>query len=203
MKPVTSFISEHSAEYLIVPKLLQILAADFETVIPLFFWATREGGIWARESLRQNSFKVLALYPRRPKIQCVGAAQVYLKLNQMLFERSSEFEKKGIPVIAGLPLVSDLMECKAGATCLWLLVHPGGTEEEMEISIHDPVIHSSSASSIAGGDFKAVIAKYCRSIGGEELIGIFRQARFGFNEYARFSMFNDLYKPTYILIADR
>ena len=39
----SSFISEHTAEYVLIPQLTDILKQKFEVVIPIYPWMTREG----------------------------------------------------------------------------------------------------------------------------------------------------------------
>ena len=100
MPNFTSFISEHTAEYILIPQIVHELEKNFDKVIPLYFWATREGGIMARESLHPYQYKVIAVYPRRPKIDEVGAEANLIRLNDLLFDRAKTFGEKGIPVIA-------------------------------------------------------------------------------------------------------
>ena len=62
-----SFMSEHTVEYALVPKMIGILAPQFPRVIPIYFWATREGSRISRLCDVSGKVRVIAVFPRRPQ----------------------------------------------------------------------------------------------------------------------------------------
>jgi len=201
MPNFTSFISEHTAEYILIPQIVHELEKDFDKVIPLYFWATREGGIMARASLRPFQYKVIALYARRPKIDLVGAEENLIRINDLLFERAKTFGARGIPVIAGIPLLSDLNSLRLNSKCLWIHLADTGYQQDIKIDIHNPLIENNHFSLINPGEFKPLVNEKCNPIPGEEVIDIMRSAKNGFNSQHWSGLFNEQYKPVYILIG--
>src|SRR5690348_2806966 len=105
---ITSFISEHTAELILVPDILRILQPVYPCITPLYYWASREGSIMSRRAFEHKRVRVLAFYPRRPKVKSPGMGTILVKFNELLYNRSSYFHSKGIPVIAGVPLADSL-----------------------------------------------------------------------------------------------
>lgn len=120
MKNATSFISEHTAEFALVPKLRRILQEEFEFVIPIFPWMTREGGSVSKALHQIDKFNIIGLYPRRPKIKLSEKEIIYLKVNEQIILGARSGLKLGIPIIAGCPLASDLWELGKNPQCLWI-----------------------------------------------------------------------------------
>lgn len=123
-----SFISEHSAGFVLAPNLGAILAASYSTVIPIFFWATREGTDFASEGFAGRRVKVLTVFPRRPKMDPKLPGCLFLKLNEQLFRYAQASRNSGLPVLAGMPLAKNLGELTFGCPCVW--VHLTGVDEE-------------------------------------------------------------------------
>ncbi len=67
-----SFISEHTAEFILVPKLVNILSKTFSDIIPIYLWLTREGSNMAKSCTKDVKFQIISVFPRRPKVteQC-------------------------------------------------------------------------------------------------------------------------------------
>ncbi len=68
MKKATSFISEHTAEFALVPALKLILQKKYDYVTPIFPWMARECSNISTIIHKGDKFRVAGLYPRRPKI---------------------------------------------------------------------------------------------------------------------------------------
>ncbi|MBS1495242.1 MAG: hypothetical protein JST55_17180 [Bacteroidetes bacterium] len=102
-----SFVSERTLEYSIVPKIRQMLKLKYKRVIPIFYWVSREGNLISEEINKDENFKVLAVYLRRPKIQSGG---IFFKVNQSIIDLYPQFNKFEIPVICVLPLASNITE---------------------------------------------------------------------------------------------
>lgn len=115
----SSFICEHTAEYTLVPKFTDILKKKFESVSPIFPWLTREVGNISRFIHNQDNFKILGLYPRRPKISRLNQ-KILVKINDDLIRCAIEANKINIPMIAGCPLARDLWELNENTECIWI-----------------------------------------------------------------------------------
>ncbi len=120
MKKPTSFIGEHSVELAIVPILKDILEKEYEYVTPIFPWMTREGGSVSKYLHQTDKFKVIGMYPRRPKITISDKENVYLKINEQIILGAQSGLALGIPIIAGFPLVKNFWELGKNPNCLWL-----------------------------------------------------------------------------------
>lgn len=120
MKKATSFIGEHTAEFVLVPILKRILQKEFESVTPIFPWMTREGGNISKSLHKNEKFKILGLYPRRPKIVLLDKENIYIKINEQIMLGARSGLSLGIPIIAGCPLVRDFWELGKTPNCLWI-----------------------------------------------------------------------------------
>lgn len=118
----TSFISEHSIEYLIVPKIWDLLKQKFGKIVPIYFWVAREGNSLSKEIHKGQILKVLSVFPRRPKIERSDLNQVYGKINDTIIKYSKEAKSLGIPSIFCFPIISSLNDIANEITILSLEV---------------------------------------------------------------------------------
>lgn len=93
----TSFMSEHTAEYALVPDLAAKLSDRFASIAPVYFWGTREGGRVGRESVSGRASRVVAAFARRPKILHPGDESILVKINDVLFAAARAGAEVGIP----------------------------------------------------------------------------------------------------------
>jgi hypothetical protein len=134
-KPM-SFMNEHSAEFILVPDLVSVLAPAFERVIPTYLWLNREGGRLARECLGNRSVRVVTAYARRPKVLHAGDCTVTIRVNPELYEAAAKGAERGSPVLAGVPVVNSLEDLALGVSCRWLLLDPKpkrGLQEDVRL----------------------------------------------------------------------
>lgn len=115
----SSFFSEHTAEYVLIPRLTNILKQQFEVVIPIFPWLTREGSNLSKTIHRNDKFKVIGLYPRRPKINLTDH-RILIKINSEFLAGANEASRINIPMIAGCPLARNLWELNEYTKCVWI-----------------------------------------------------------------------------------
>jgi hypothetical protein len=106
----TSFISEHSSEYILVSKLSGMMSPHFDKVIPLYFLSTREGSSVSRLCDPSQLVRIISVYARRPKIVAPHQAHIQVKFNECLFEIAKLSYPLGIPTFAGVPLASSMMD---------------------------------------------------------------------------------------------
>ena len=114
------FLSEHTAEFVLVPRLKSILVARFGVVTPVYFWKTREGSSLSNLIHKSELVRVLAMFPRRPKLKSPTEKAIWGKINRELFEYSRASFSAGIPAIAGLPLAHSLPELSENREPIWI-----------------------------------------------------------------------------------
>src|SRR5258708_36498321 len=115
----TSFISEHSAEYVLVARLSRILTQHFGKVVPMYFWATREGSAISRECNPSQMVKVVSVFARRPKVSVPAQPFVRMRINQSILQTATLSASLDIPTFAGIPLVSSILDFGLDADCAW------------------------------------------------------------------------------------
>src|ERR1019366_6021573 len=93
----TSYLSEHTIEYYLVPRFRQALAIEFTSTLGFFFWASREGSIASRSVCCQEPVRPVAVYRRRRKLGADRSIPI-MKVNGELFRAAAEFRHVGFPV---------------------------------------------------------------------------------------------------------
>ncbi len=114
---MTSFFSERTAEYSILPVVVSYLQQKFGAAVPMYYWASREGNNIARDVHEGRHVRMLALFARRPK--AVTKRTMSGKLNAELFEFADRAELHGVPTVAGFPVVRDLFELGEDFRTFW------------------------------------------------------------------------------------
>lgn len=133
MAKPTSFISERSAELILVPQLVQLLTPYYPRITPLYYMATREGSLNSRVDFKAAGFKILAMYARRPKVFHPGSGMITMKVNQQLFDHSTFLAEKGIATIIGIPLADTLEQINPDTPSRWFKLDNHGTESLLHI----------------------------------------------------------------------
>jgi len=133
-KEYSSFICEHTAEYVLVPKLTKILKLKFDVVIPIFPWMTREGNNLSKHIHSHDSFKIVGFYPRRPKIN-LKDNKIIIKINNEFIEGAEVALKINIPMLAGCPLAKSLWELDDNTKCIWIKL-TDKTKHHYEIEVN-------------------------------------------------------------------
>jgi hypothetical protein len=199
----TSFISEHTAELILVPKLLNVLTKKYRHITPLYYWASREGGAMSNASFHNKSIKVIAMYPRRPKVKFPGAGIIQIKFNQLLFDRSSYLTSHGIPVLAGIPLADSLESIHSGTACNWFYLNPDGVEEIGILHLQNSNHFSSDNVRIINEEeiFELIESKAVVCTWPDTLLKIKEMRRIQTESFRRWSgISGDLYKPIYFVL---
>lgn len=128
-KKATSYISEHSAEFALVPALKKILESQFEFVVPLFPWVNREISNISKLLHKNVDFFVLAMFPRRPKIAQHAEKSIHITMNYELDNLKKLGKEHGIPVIAGCPQAIDFWELANSKQHIWLSIGHNMTKD--------------------------------------------------------------------------
>lgn len=120
-----SFLSEHSAEYVLVPNIAKVLSAAYKAAIPLYYWATREGASLAAAEMGEQSVRIVTAFARRPKVYNAEGKEILMKVNASLLQASAIGGQLGSPVLAGVPLTAGLLQFNVNTQCAWF--HLGDT----------------------------------------------------------------------------
>lgn len=113
---MTSFMSEHTVEFYLVPRFRALLNIRYSGVLPFFYWKTREGGILSHRDDFPALVTACAMFPRRPKVH---GEQIEMTVNEEIYLISGHLQEAGIPTFLGFPLVNSLSEFATDFECLW------------------------------------------------------------------------------------
>jgi hypothetical protein len=205
---LSSFLSEHSVEYALVPNLVRQLTATFQDVIPIFFWSTREGNTTAGCSFRDVPVKILSIFARRPKISASRPESIFMKINSQLLEYATRAQKAGIPTLAGIPLAASLEAFGLHSSCCWFQLN--GTsgdigDQFVEISLDGTTFAVSNTSNgrlhdpLSGTQIQA-IASNSRVFSWENAVDIIRSLRTDEESTVRYFNFGG-YKPFHLILS--
>jgi hypothetical protein len=90
---------------------------------------TREGSNISLELHVNDRFRVLGLYPRRPKSVSAKDERLVIKINEQILIGAQVGSKVGIPIIGGCPIASDFWELGNDPNCLWVNLESQGSED--------------------------------------------------------------------------
>lgn len=120
---MSSFMSEHTAEFYLVPRFRALLNSRYSHALPFFYWKTREGGNLSHRDDFPALVTACAMFPRRPKVH---GEQIAMTVNSEVYLISKYLLEAGIPTFLGFPRVSSLSEFAADFECIWF--SPNSTE---------------------------------------------------------------------------
>ena len=199
-------MSEHTTEYALVPNFIAHVAGHFPRVIPMYFWSTREGSRIADESMGGQRVRAVAAYARRPKVFGSDQCNILVKINTAVFAAASEGSKFGIPVFAGVPLVTSLSDFSIGVPCCWFHLGPTSPEKndyEFLIPLSVQASMSTLDPSISGPLTREqiidVVKSQSREILWEEAVVGMRTIRKSGRQYAA-SPFAMGYRPFFLVV---
>jgi hypothetical protein len=135
-----AFVCERTAEYVLIPALSEILSAKYKSVFPFWFWSTREGSSVADLPSRT---RLVAVFARRPKVVIQGDREINVKFNSSVFKIAAVARAHGVPVLAGVPLISSLGDLAAKTSCMWFAVETADSTANIvtkRINWHDKVL---------------------------------------------------------------
>jgi hypothetical protein len=206
MSQATSFICEHTTEYILVPIMKEILHKRFDIVTPIYPWVSREGSNISKELHQNDKLRVVGLYPRRPKLISAGSSQIIIKINEQILLGAQTGIKLGIPVIAGCPLAKNFWELGDKPNCVWIKLDQGYTENFNLLFGSPPYsTYKNETSRIIFAndqDLLNYLIKKSKSMDINSVISSFREiiresAGAGYYSYFKFM---GLYKPVYFLL---
>jgi len=194
---ISSFINEQTVSYLLVPQFTAMLKRHFSEVIPIYYWATREGSSLGVAQLAGQDFIIVALYPRRPKLVNYQTDHVLVKINEQLFNFADVLAAEGIPVFAGAPMISSLNDLKNEVASAWFEIKAGGMEVQYRLDL--PFDQGKHKFTVGEAEILAAIRKDGRAIAMDDFRKVIKEANaitFPFFVYGR-----NVYKPVYFLIG--
>lgn len=132
----TSFLSEHSVEYLLVYNFTRILSLEYKCVVPIYFWATREGTALAASGVEPCNVRLVTVFARRPKVQNSKSTAILMKVNSSLLRAGALGLEFGSPVFAGVPLATGLLQFTMYTPCTWFhLDNPNPSNEDVYVRL--------------------------------------------------------------------
>lgn len=189
----TSYISERSAEYYLVPALKNILQEQYNHVAPLFPWISREFSKISRQLHKDDIFHILVMFPRRPKININDGKEIYITINDELVVFSRLGEENGVPVIAGCPRalnIWDLANCQSYA---WLDLAKSNYTEHL-----NPVKNMEKKGCLLEKNDILALVRKSAIFNLENFKDFLLEAK----EIQPYRMFGSQYKPVYFLIKN-
>lgn len=203
----TSFISEHTAEYALVRSLVGILSRQFSTIIPVYFWATREGSSIAARGVGQQHVRVIAAYARRPKVVNPDDSIVLMKINTLLLHAGAAGLDVGIPVLAGVPLATGLLQFSIETPCSWFHINgrvPRDQDVEILISLSGEAQESNSSrpgvvGPLTAEDILGIVQSKARTMPWEVAVDCIRRVRSS-GEIGMRGFFFSGYRPFYLVV---
>jgi hypothetical protein len=196
---MSSFISEHTAEFLLVPQFIHALENRFSEIIPIYFWRTREGSNIAKASFRFRSVKLVAMYPRRPKIASIREEIFEIKFNQILFTRCQHLVGLGIPVFAGVPNAFSIEQLTSQCPCIWFQIKPSGSESIYRAQ-DDEIIDDDNIQQIEPPLISNIVATEAVSRSWEDALSV--MVGMSLQSGVRGLFMGDNYKPVYFILPD-
>ncbi|WP_323920456.1 hypothetical protein [Aeromonas caviae] len=187
----TSYISEHSAEYYLVPALKEILQEQYSHVAPLFPWMSRELSKLSRRLHKDDQFHVLVMFPRRPKLQDPKSSEIQVTINFELEAYNEVWKNNSVPVIAGCPRALDIWDLSNCQNYAWL-----------DLTKNNPYKYLNTISQLKENGFlleKSDILTLVRNsavFNLESFEKLFRDAK----ETQPHRMYGSQYKPVYFLV---
>ena len=193
----TSFINEHSVEFSLVPHLKKELEKSFDFVVPLFPWLNRETSNISKHVHHNDTFKILVIFPRRPKIEQGDSKNVYVTINEDLLSFKKFANDYDVPVIAGCPMVTNFWELSKCTNHVWIEINKKTT---------NTYLNQISSGQNKKGVKKLSVSSIVQMVNKSKLFSIDTFQEFlenSKNVMPGVFLFGPRYKPTYFLIKSR
>lgn len=190
----TSYISERSAELSLVPQLKLELEKYFDYVAPLFPWLNRETSLLSRQIHINDSFKILILFSRRPKINFSDKSEIFATINEDLYLFHEFAKKHNVPVIAGCPIATNFWELSKSTNHVWIEINKKTISNYLNlVSSYNgkKVISSITVSKIVS------LINRSPAFGIKEFFDFLQESK---DVMPRHFVFGSRYKPLYLLI---
>jgi hypothetical protein len=206
MEKYSSFISEHTAEYVLINSILNIFHKRFEFVSPIFPWITREGSNISQYLHSNDKFKILGIYPRRPKYSIHNINNFIIKISEDIVISGKTGRDIGIPIIAGCPIVRNFWDLGNNPQCIWINILEN-KYPNLEISLEKNNLSESTKKKYdiifkSEEDILSFFQNTSKELNIDEAIESFKAIKMSSKslEYYNPFLFQRGYKPFYLLI---
>lgn len=198
---LSSIVSEHTTEFVLVPKITKILRAEYSMVVPLYFWLSREGGRRAKEIHEGQEFRVVALFPRRPKCTGESDSRIYFTVNEGLKDSAQLLLKRGVSCIAGCPLIKSFWQIDAGPQCIFIALD-GNAPGQYSFDVENAPMDEHGTILASYSQLLRYVSESTRCLKFDELLIALRESRSlqGPQHIDGTHMFSSLYKPVILLL---
>ena len=133
---MASFCNERTVEIAIASQLRILFGAGGRRVIPIHFWASREGSKAASEIHAGIPFRLLALFVRRPKLSSLETS-VDGKLNIELLQFARVAKRANIPTVAVFPCAPNLLDLVDDPALLFLGIPDEGEDIYFSVRLEE------------------------------------------------------------------
>lgn len=203
-----SFISEHTVEYYLVPALKSILLKRYQTVIPMFPWFSREGSNISLEIHSDTKFKLVGLYPRRPKLVSRNQSTIKVKFNLQISIAAKKGYSLGIPMLAGVPFARNFLELGNSDNYFWFkLGIYENNDYEIDINNKGSLLENNSLAEMVikdQEDLLSFVDGNTEVMRWNDAIEAMKQIKSHSEgaEYNRHFFFANAYKPVYFVLPE-
>ena len=204
---MTSFFSERTAEYSILPSVVTYLRQRFGAAAPMYFWSTREGNTVADQVHAGRRMRVLVIFTRRPKVW--RGAVLLGKINAELFAFARRADQHGLPCFAGFPAVRSVLELGGDFRTHWFSLI-GEEQDDLHFQV-DPLQPHLAPTAMDGHALQTVelgdigdAVESARVLLWSDVIKAIRNVRHPHRRtnYGAFLGGGSLYTPTYVLVPE-
>ena len=205
---MNSVFCEHTAEFVLIPRIKRVLADCYEKVVPIYYWKTREGSLLSKEIHKYYKVRTLAVFPRRAKIKRLQPTTIFGKINKELIEFAKLSRSRGIPAIAGWPIVSTIDELDDSKQPVYLNLSEQYNEEfifEIDISTLDFVSVDPASvlvEFISEEEIPNIIGSSGYQMDWENALEVINELRMSVRHNFFYMPFGG-YKPVYMLIFNQ
>jgi hypothetical protein len=177
----------------------------------VYFWKTREGNSLSNKIHKDEFVRVLAMFPRRPKLKSPTEKTIWAKINQKLFKFAQASFNAGIPAIGGLPIARSLLELWENREPIWISLandHPDDVIFEVDVinrNILSVQSEGQKLNIITEDDIVNLVEEKAKPMTWSEaidVISMLRTEQYRDNFPRRF-LFYGGYKPVYFFIFNR
>ena len=198
-------MSERTAEYVLVNDLVHRLSPAFQDLLPMFFWATREGNRTAFESMRDFKLRLLTCFARRPKVDRFLNEHILMKINPELKQYHEVCSPLGIPVVAGLPMIRSLSSLRLTSVCNWFSLADFNCVDQAEFNV---VVAPDGTATLYESDEKFAtslttveienLIRQCPPLSWDQAVSLLCDIRRMVSRNTRQFMFFGVYKPFFV-----
>jgi len=206
---MSSFFCERTAEYTVVPHLTDHLRLTFRIVVPIFFWATREG---SKESLARHEpshVRILAVFARRPKT-CERPNLLKGKLNAELFRFARVAYRLGVFSVAAIPIARSVFELGPGAPVLYLSLSSSDDHDVEFLVDRSPLTilqrnaDMSDVTTLSLSDISEAVEHRTRPLAWSDAVRVMSNLRRELvKNGSRWMPFSSGYKPVYFVLLEK